>query len=174
MPRPGITRRGLLGILEPAAGERILELGPGTGYYTPSVAARLEPGGVVEIVDVRQSFLDHTVARASRHRLRNVVPTLADGGSLPFPDRSFDAAYLVTVLGEIPDPQAALRDLARVLKPSGRLVVGEIATDPDFHRRSRLVARARTAGLRLDRTTGGPLADFARFTPEPTKAPPAT
>ena len=174
VPRPGITRRRLLEILEPAAGERILELGPGTGYYTPSVAARVEPGGVVEIVDVRQSFLDHTTARARRHGLRNVVPTLADGGSLPFPGRTFDAAYLVTVLGELPDPQAALRDLGHVLKPSGRLVVGEIAIDPDFHRRDRLVARARTAGLRLERTTGGPLAYFARFRPEATEAPPAT
>jgi SAM-dependent methyltransferase len=174
LPRPGLTRRGLLEILEPAAGERILEVGPGTGYYTPSVAARLEPGGVVEIVDVRQRFLDHTAARARRHGLRNVVPTLADGGSLPFADHRFDAAYLVTVLGEIPDPQAALRDLGRVLKPSGRLVVGEIAIDPDFHRRGRLVARARTAGLRLERSTGGPLAYFARFRPEPTEAPPAT
>ena len=174
LPRPGITRRGLLEILEPAAGERILEVGPGTGYYTPSVAARLEPGGVLEIVDVRQSFLDHTAARARRHGLRNVVPTLADAGSLPFPDHCFDAAYLVTVLGEIPDPQAALRDLGRVLKPSGRLVVGEIAIDPDFHRRGRLVARARTAGLRLQRTAGGPLAYYARFRPEPTKTPPAT
>ena len=174
LPRPGITRRGLLEILEPAAGERILEVGPGTGYYTPSVAARLQPGGVVEIVDVRQSFLDHTAARARSHGLGNVVATLADGGSLPFADNCFDAAYLVTVLGELPDPQAALRDLARVLKPSGRLVVGEIAIDPDFHRRGRLVARARTAGLRPDRTTGGPLAYFARFRPQPTKAPPAT
>ena len=173
LPRPGITRRGLLEILGPAAGERILEVGPGTGYYTPSVAARLVPGGVLEIVDVRQSFLDHTAARARRHGLWNVVPTLADAGSLPFPDHRFDAVFLVTVLGEIPDPQAALRDVVRVLKPSGRLVVGEIAIDPDFHRRSRLVARARTAGLRLDRTTGSPLAYFARFTPEPTEAPPA-
>ena len=166
LPRPGITRRGLLEILEPAAGERILEVGPGTGYYTLSVAARLGPDGVVEIVDVRQSFLDHTAARARRHALRNVVPTLVAGGTLPFPDRSFDAAYLVTVLGELPDPQAALCDLGRVLKPSGRLVVGEIAIDPDFHRRGRLVALVRTAGLRLERTTGGPLAYYARFRPE--------
>ena len=174
LPRPVITRRGLLEILEPAAGERMLEVGPGTGHYTSGVAAHLEPGGVIEIVDVRQSFLDHTAARARRYGLHNVVPTLADGGSLPFADHCFDAAFLVTALGEIPDPQAALRDLNRVLKPSGRLVVGEIVIDPDFHRRGRLVARARAAGLRLERTTGGPLAYFARFKPEPTEPPPET
>ena len=106
LPRPGITRRGLLEILEPAAGERILELGPGTGYYTPSVAARVEPGGVVEIVDVRQSFLDHTVARARRHGLRNVVPTPADGGSLPFPDRTVDGRLVARDMTPIRSPAA--------------------------------------------------------------------
>lgn len=163
IPRPLITRRGLLEILEPAAGEHILELGPGTGYYTLPVAARLEPGGVLEILDVRQSFLDHTVQRARRRGLANVVPTLGDGGSLPYPDSRFDAAYLITVLGEIPDPEAALGELRRVLKPAGRLVVGEIFIDPDFPRLAWLVRRARAAGLRLERRTGSRVGYFARF-----------
>src|SRR6185295_16905225 len=60
VPRPLLTRRRLLEILQPEPGERILEVGPGTGYYTPAVASRLNPDGVVEILDVRQPFLDHT------------------------------------------------------------------------------------------------------------------
>ena len=150
IPRPLITRGGLLEILEPAAGERILEVGPGTGYYTLPVAARLEPGGVLEILDVRQSFLDHTVERARRRGLANVVADARRWGSLPYPDRCFDAAYLITVLGEIPDPEAALGELRRVLKPTGRLVVGEIFIDPDFTRLRWLVKRAGAAGLLLD------------------------
>ncbi|HJW76681.1 MAG TPA: methyltransferase domain-containing protein [Thermoleophilia bacterium] len=134
VPRPLITRRDLLEILDPAAGERILEVGPGTGYYTLPVASRLEPGGILEILDVRQGFIDHTLERARRRSLVNVVPTVGHGDSLPYSDGSFDAAYLVGVLGEIPKPEAALRELRRVLKPGGRLVIGEIFIDPDSPR----------------------------------------
>jgi ubiquinone/menaquinone biosynthesis C-methylase UbiE len=168
LPRPFITRSGLLEILEPAAGERILEVGPGTGYYTLPVGARLGPGGVLEILDVRQSFLDHTLERARKAGLANVLPRLGDGAHLPYPDDRFDAAYLITVLGELPDPQAALGELRRVLKPAGRLVVGEIFIDPDFPRLAWLVRCARAAGLMLERRTGTPVAYFARFRAERT------
>ena len=163
VPRPLITRRGLLQILEPAAGEHILELGPGTGYYTLPVAERLEPDGVLDILEVRQGFLDHTVERARRRGQTNIVPTLGDGRSVPYPDGRFDAAYLVTVLGETPDPDATLRELRRVLKTDGRLVVGEIFIDPDFPRLAWLVRRARAAGLVFERHTGTGLGYFARF-----------
>ena len=84
---------------------------------------------------------------------------------LPFPDRSFDAAYLVSVLGEIPDPAAALAELRRVLKPGGRLVIGEIFLDPDFPRFGWLVEQALARGLRLERRSGSTLAYFAEFRP---------
>lgn len=174
LPRPLITRRALLDILTPARGERILEIGPGTGYYTLPVAERLQPEGTLEILDVRESFLDHTVERARRRGI-DLVATLGDGDSLPYPDCSFDAVYLVSVVGEIPQPQAALRELRRVLKPTGRLVVGEIFIDPDFPRCGWLVKRARAAGLCLENRTGNPLGYFARFTrapiPDGTPAP---
>ena len=163
LPRPLVTARGLVEILAPAPGERILEIGPGTGYYTVPVAERLQPSGVLDVLDVRQSYLDHTIARARREGLTNIVATLGDGGSLPFPDASFDAAFLVSTLGEIPDPEAALRELRRVVKPNGRVVIAELFIDPDFPTLRWLVSRARTAGLELERRTGSPMAYFARF-----------
>lgn len=168
LPRPLITRGGLLEILEPAAGERMLEVGPGTGYYSLPVAARLGPGGLLEILDVRQSFLDHTLRRAAERGIVNITPSQADATSLPYEDGTFDAAFLITVLGEIPDAQAALGELRRVLKPAGRLVVGEIFIDPDFPRLAWLVRRARAAGLILERLTGTRAAYFARFRGEST------
>jgi ubiquinone/menaquinone biosynthesis C-methylase UbiE len=70
LPRPLVTRGRLLAILDPVPGERMLEIGPGTGYYTVPVAARLEPEGILDILDIRQRFLDHTVERASRRGIR--------------------------------------------------------------------------------------------------------
>ena len=146
----------------------MLEVGPGTGYYSLPVAARLGPGGLLEILDVRQSFLDHTMRRAAERGIVNITPNQADATSLPYEDGTFDAAFLITVLGEIPDAQAALSELRRVLKSAGRLVVGEIFIDPDFPRLAWLVRRARAAGLILERRTGTPTAYFARFRAEST------
>jgi ubiquinone/menaquinone biosynthesis C-methylase UbiE len=67
------------------------------------------------------------------------------------------------VLGEIPDGQAALRELRRVLKPSGRLVIGEVFFDPDFVRFGVLTSRAERASFAFERRQGGGLSYLARF-----------
>jgi ubiquinone/menaquinone biosynthesis C-methylase UbiE len=150
--------------LEPRPGERLLEIGPGTGYYTLPVAEWLEPGGIVEIFDLQQEMLDHTMRAAHDRGLQNIVATQGDAMSLPYGDDTFDGAYLVTVLGEIPDQRTALAELARVLKPSGRLVVGELFGDPHWVRMPALMRRAGGTGLHFERRVGNPAGYFARFT----------
>src|SRR4051794_30845869 len=120
-PHPFITRERLREALEPRAGERLLEVGPGTGYYTLPVAGWIGPDGGLDILDVQQEMLDHTLGRAAEAGIGNIVPTRADAASMPFPDDSFDGAFLITVLGEIPDQDGALRELGRVVRPSGRI-----------------------------------------------------
>jgi ubiquinone/menaquinone biosynthesis C-methylase UbiE len=162
-PHPFITRERLREILDPKAGERVLEVGPGTGYYALPVAGWLEPGGRLEVVDVQQEMLDHTLERAREQGIGNIAPTLADARSLPFGDDSFDAAYLVTVLGEIPDQGAALRELRRVVKPAGRIVVGELFGDPHMVTHAALAKRAAASGLRVEHRLGGRLWHFTRL-----------
>ena len=159
-PHPFVTRGRLIETLEPEPEERLLEVGPGTGYYTLDVASR---AAAVDIFDLQQEMLDHTMRRAVEAGLSNVTPTQGDARSLPYPDATFDGAWLVTVLGEIPDQQAALDELARVLRPGGRLVVGELVGDPHYVRFGALRERAEKAGLAFDRRVGGVLGYFARF-----------
>lgn len=164
-PHPIITRKRLLEVLAPVPGERLLELGPGTGYYTLPVAQRLD-GGRLFIADIQQQMLDHTMRRAADAGISNVEPALADAQSLPYADGHFDGAFTVTALGEIPDPDQALRELGRVLKPSGRLVVGELFGDPHMVTFGSLRDRASRTGLRVERRLGGPLGYFALLRPE--------
>jgi ubiquinone/menaquinone biosynthesis C-methylase UbiE len=162
-PHPLITRPRLREVLAPAQGERLLEVGPGTGYYSLHVADWIGPTGRLDVFDLQQEMLDHTMGRARDAGLANIVPTQGDARALPYDDATFDGAYLTAVLGEIPDQDAALRELARVLKPGGRLVVGELFGDPHWVSPHRLRERAERVNLRFDRRLGTPLGYFSRF-----------
>jgi ubiquinone/menaquinone biosynthesis C-methylase UbiE len=162
-PHPFITRSRLEEILEAKPGERLLEVGPGTGYYTVGVAEWVGPEGALDILDLQQEMLDHTMERAVERGLANLTPRQADATAMPYEDESFDAAYLVTVLGEVPDQDAALGELARVLKPGGRLVVGELLGDPHYVALRALRLRAAAVGLSFERRSGTALGYFARF-----------
>ncbi len=172
-PHPVITRDRLREVLGPEPGERLLEIGPGTGFYTYALARWVagEDGdggtaaGIVEIFDLQQEFLDHVMRGAVERGIDNIVPTQGDATSLPYEDGSVDAVVLTAVLGEIPDPGAALREIRRVLKPDGRLVVGELFGDPHFTTLASLKRQAPEAGLAYDRHSGNKLAYFARLAP---------
>ncbi|TMK72711.1 MAG: methyltransferase domain-containing protein [Actinobacteria bacterium] len=164
-PHPLITRDRLRETLEPSPGERILEIGPGTGYYTLDLAEWVGADGTVEIFDLQKEMLDHTIRRARERGLWNVSPTQGDAQNLPYEDDSIDAAILVATLGEIPDQDAALREVARVLRPGGRLIVGELFGDPHMVTVGSLERRAEGAGLRLEKRSGPTLGYFARLVP---------
>src|SRR5213078_4845261 len=117
-----------------------------TGYYALTIAERLD-GGRLEVFDLQQEMVDHVLRRASERGLHNVTGWTGDAQQMLFEKDRFDGAYLTVVLGEIPDQDAALRELARVVKPGGRVVVGELFGDPHWVSPGRLQARAERAGL---------------------------
>jgi ubiquinone/menaquinone biosynthesis C-methylase UbiE len=161
-PHPLITRERLRAVLAPLDGERILEIGPGTGYYTLDLAAWVG-SGTVEILDIQQEMLDHTMARAAERGVRNLTPARADAATLPYPDAGFDAVVMITTLGEIPDRESAISEIARVLRPGGRLVVGELFGDPHFTTPGDLEWLGRASGLRLEERSGPWIGFFARL-----------
>jgi ubiquinone/menaquinone biosynthesis C-methylase UbiE len=172
-PHPIVTPERLRSVLRPTPGERILEIGPGTGYYTLDMAEWVRGGtpgdpadgadGAIEIFDLQQEFLDHTMRRAAERDLHNVVPTQGDATALPYRDDSMDAVVLTAVLGEIPDRAAALAEIRRVLKPGGRLVVGELFGDPHFTTLASLKRQAAEAGLACEERSGNWFGYFARL-----------
>jgi ubiquinone/menaquinone biosynthesis C-methylase UbiE len=164
-PHPLITRERLREVLRPQPGERLLEIGVGTGYYSCELAEWVAPGGSLELFDLQQEFLDHVMRVAAERGLANLVPTQGDATNLPYEDASIDAAVLTAVLGEIPDRLAALREIRRVLKPNGRLVVGELFGDPHFTTRGSLKQLGAEVGLEIGEHSGPWLGYFARLSP---------
>lgn len=164
-PHPIITRERLRSVLRPAQGERLLEIGVGTGYYSLDLAGWVGPEGTLELFDLQREFLDHVMRAAGERGLRNLVPTQGDATDLPYEDASIDAVILTAVLGEIPDSVAALREIHRVLKPGGRLVVGELFGDPHFTTRTSLQRLGAEANLQLTDISGNWFGYFAHLTP---------
>ncbi len=160
-----ITRERLRSVLRPEPGERLLEIGVGTGYYSLELAEWVGPEGTLELFDLQQEFLDHVMRAAAERGLGNLVPTQGDATDLPYEDASIDAAILTAVLGEIPDSPAALREIHRVLKPGGRLVVGELFGDPHFTTRASLQRLGADANLQLTALSGNWFGYFAALTP---------
>ncbi len=163
LPRPFMRRETLVALLEPAPRERVLEIGPGTGYYSLDIVPRLAPGGQLDLLDIQQPMLDEVRQRAASSGIANIQTTRGDAQALPFPDATFDAAFLVATLGEIPDKGLALREVRRVLKPDGRLVVGEGQPDPHMVASAALRALAIEAGFRFERHEGNRFGFLARF-----------
>jgi SAM-dependent methyltransferase len=164
-PRGFHSARRLRSVLQLRSGERIFELGPGIGAHALPVAASLGSAGRLDVLDMQRPMLDHLVRRAAKARVLNIAPAVGDGRKLPYASASFDGAYLIDVLGETSDPLAVLRELRRILRPEGRLVVGEHFLDPDFVSFRSLKERAETAGFTLERRSGTSLVYFARFRP---------
>jgi SAM-dependent methyltransferase len=96
-----------------AAGQRVLDVGCGTGLLTAELERRVGPGSV-SAVDPSESFVE-----AVRERLPGVWVERAVAEQLPFPDASFDAAIAQLVVHFMNDPVAGLREMARVTRSGG-------------------------------------------------------
>lgn len=160
---PGLSPQALHRVLAPQPGECMLEIGPGIGHHALPTARALAPGGRLDVLDLQPEMLADLKTRAARQGVTNLVAREGNAESLPYPDASFDAAYLVTVLGEIPHPDVALRELARVVKRGGRIVVGELFLDPDYVSPERLAKLAAQSGLASVARSGTRLSYFARL-----------
>jgi ubiquinone/menaquinone biosynthesis C-methylase UbiE len=130
-------------------GHTVLELGPGIGYFTGEVARRLGPEGRLVCVDIQSEMIGALRRRLLREGVTNALPMVGDALGLPLADSSVDCAFLVTVLGELPDRPKALAELRRVLKPSGILSITETLPDPDYQFADVVRDLCRASGFRL-------------------------
>ncbi len=158
------------------AGQTVLELGPGPGYFTIEAARRAGEGGRVLCVDIQRGMLEALRPRLREHGVANAHAILGDATRLPLADSAVDCAYLVTVLGEVPDRPAALAELRRALRPGGALAFTETLTDPDYVPRDALRDLCRASGFEFDDERPlllGYMMRFRKPAEAPTAEPPA-
>jgi ubiquinone/menaquinone biosynthesis C-methylase UbiE len=115
-----------------AEGQTVLELGPGPGYYSIEASRIIGPGGRLVCLDIQRGMIEQLSARLAEAGVANTDLLVGDAINLPLRSGSVDRAFLVTVLGEIPDAAAALAELRRVLRPGGLLGFEESLGDPDY------------------------------------------
>jgi SAM-dependent methyltransferase len=150
-------------VMELTGNERVLEIGPGAGYFSVELAGRLD-SGQLDLFDIQPQMLAKARRKLEDAGHHNVGYTAGQAGAaLPFPAGTFDAAFLAEVIGEVPDKQACVRSLAVVLKPGGKLVFHEAFPDPDRLSVAELRALCEPAGFVLDRSEESRWKDIVRF-----------
>ena len=116
MLQPG--RRRAMSLLNPRAGERILEVGVGTGYGVNDYPA----GCRIVAIDLSQAMLERAIRRVDHEHRRQIKFARMDAAHLALPTGWFDAVYVPYTINCVPDPLAVGRELRRVCASHGRMV----------------------------------------------------
>lgn len=115
-----IWRQAVINALKPAPGQTILDLAAGTGTSSNALA---RSGAAVVACDLSEGMLE-----VGRSRYPHLEFVLGDATNLPFDDGTFDAVTISYGLRNVEDPELALREMLRVTKPGGQLLVAEFST----------------------------------------------
>ncbi|MHB8995608.1 MAG: class I SAM-dependent methyltransferase [Armatimonadota bacterium] len=146
------TRTGravvIIGHLNLKPGMAVLDAGCGPGRLAVPVAQQVGAQGRVVAMDLQPDMLKRASEKAEAAGLHNIEFLQAGLGEGKLDPNQFDRALLVTVLGEIPNRQAALKEIFDALKPGGILSVTEIIFDPHFQRRHTVAGLANAAEFR--------------------------
>jgi SAM-dependent methyltransferase len=143
--------------------ERVLEVGPGPGFFSVDLARRLGQGHL-DLFDLQPEMLDKARRQLEQAGFRDVGYTSGQAAEgFPFPDNTFDTAFLSAVIGEVPDQHACVRSLGRILKPGGLLVFVESFPDPDRLSVQQLRDLSESEGFEFVDTTGNRWRDLVRF-----------
>jgi ubiquinone/menaquinone biosynthesis C-methylase UbiE len=144
-------------------GMKVLDAGCGPGRLTVPLAQSVGAAGCVVALDIQPGMLARARTRTVAAGYTNVEFIAAALGDGKLPANHFDREVLVTVLGEIPNREAAITELFGALKPGGILAIVEVIFDPHFQSRNTVTSLAISAGFRERAFFGHSLAYVIHF-----------
>lgn len=124
------VREGMIDLLDLSADSRVLEVAAGTGRDSELIANRLGPSGELYVTDISPLMLKRNIGRLGSNKGPGIEHALCNAAHLPFPDNAFDALYSFGGLGEFSDIRGSLKEMARVVRPGGKVVVGDESMPP--------------------------------------------
>lgn len=116
--------RDILSFIEIAPEMRVLDLGCGSGYLTFPIAKE-NPNATILGLDIVTKTLEHNSVEAKKRSLYNLEFKSYDGKIFPFDDETFDLVITRYALHHFPDIELSMHEVARVLKPKGRLFISD-------------------------------------------------
>jgi len=123
------VRKRMIDQLEISSGDCILEVGAGDGRASEIIANRLEGRGRFYIQELSKGFLDKAIQRLANHSI-DIEFSIANASYLPFADNMFDAAHHFGGINTFDEVARCLEELARVVRPGGKVVVGDEGLGP--------------------------------------------
>ena len=129
-------------------GMSVLDAGCGPGRLTVPLAKQVGQNGEVVAMDIQAGMLQRAREKAQADNFTNIRFVQVGIGEGKLERSRFDRALLVTVLGEIPDREIALKEIFDALKPGGILSVTEIIFDPHFQSRGTVQRLATLVGFK--------------------------
>lgn len=129
-------------------GMKILDFGCGPGRLTIPIARQIGASGMVTAFDIQPEMLARVRAKAEQEKLVNIEYIQGAAGEGKLKENEFDRVLLVTVLGEIPDKEKAIKEIYESLKSGGLLSITEVIADPHFQTRKKVTEVVGSVGFK--------------------------
>ena len=129
------------------AGDRVLDVGPGIGYFTIPMAKKVGPGGKVIAADIQESMLHGIARRAERARVRGLIELYRSRPDEIYSGEPVDFILAFWMAHEVPDQQRFFAQLHGVLKSDGRFLLAEPKIHVSAKKFSSLLSEAERAGF---------------------------
>lgn len=137
----------IVAALQVDAGDRIADVGAGSGFFTFRLSPRVGPSGRVIAEDVDRSALSRLRQTAQRQGLGNVETILGETDDPRLPEQSLDGVLIVNAYHEMYAHEAMLAGIRRALRPGGRLVILDMPRDSTLSRAAQMERHGLAIGI---------------------------